>query len=153
GTDTKNVTVADPTRMAGILNLDVIHGSLATLGPRQIAVSKRVADDKGWSRGTTVPLTFPDGATMRARIGAIYKNRDITGNYIIPRATWTPHAIQDLDTTVPIKLARGVSLEAGRTAVERAVRPYGAPDVQDQREYAASLGTFVDMMLGIVYVL
>jgi putative ABC transport system permease protein len=153
GTETKTVTVAEPTRLAGVLDLDVTQGSLGALGPRQFAVSQRVADDKGWSRGTTVPVTFPDGANSRFTVGAIYTARDITGNYIIPRATWTPHAVQNLDTAVLIKLAHGVPLETGRHAVEQAVRPYGAPDVQDRGKYADSLGAFVDTMLGIVYVL
>jgi putative ABC transport system permease protein len=153
GTETKTVTIADPTRLRGVLDLDVSHGSLGALGPNQLAVSQRVADDKGWRRGTSVPITFPDGASTRFTVGAIYGARDITGNYIIPRATWTPHAVQNLDTTVLIRLANGVPLDTGRHAVQQAVRPYGAPDVQDRGEYADSLGSFVDTMLGIVYVL
>jgi putative ABC transport system permease protein len=98
-------------------------------------------------------VTFPDGTTTSFTIGAIYNARDITGDYIIPRVTWTPHAAQNLDTTVLIRLQRGVSLESGRRAIERTVRTYGAPDVEDRGQYAASVGAFVNMMLGIVYVL
>jgi putative ABC transport system permease protein len=146
GSGTQNVAVADPARLGSVLNLDVVKGSVRSLGPEQLAVSKRVADDKGWKDGTRVPVTFSDGTTTEFTVGAIYKARDLTGNYIVPRAAWTPHAVQDIDSTVLIRLKNGVSLEQGRHA-------YGAPDVEDRGQYAASVGQFVNMMLGIVYVL
>jgi putative ABC transport system permease protein len=153
GTDTKAVSVADPARLTDVLDLDIRHGSVAALGPQQLAISQRVADDKGWTLGTPVPVMFPDGTTSPFTVGAIYRARDIAGNYIIPRPTWTAHAVQNLDTIVLIKLARGVPLERGRRAIEQAVRQYGSPDVQDRGQYTASLSRFVDTMLGIVYVL
>jgi putative ABC transport system permease protein len=153
GTGTENVAIAEPPRLSGVLNLDVADGSIRTLGPQQLAVSERVADDKGWRRGSKVPVTFSDGTTTEFTVGAIYKARDITGNYIVPRAAWTPHAVQDIDSTVLIRLKDGVALETGRHAVERTANAYGAPDVEDRDQYAASVGQFVNMMLGIVYVL
>jgi putative ABC transport system permease protein len=153
GSGTQNVAVADPARLGSVLNLDVVKGSVRSLGPEQLAVSKRVADDKGWKDGTRVPVTFSDGTTTEFTVGAIYKARDLTGNYIVPRAAWTPHAVQDIDSTVLIRLKNGVSLEQGRHAVQRTADAYGAPDVEDRGQYAASVGQFVNMMLGIVYVL
>ena len=153
GSGTQNVAVADPARLGSVLNLDVVKGSVRSLGPEQLAVSKRVADDKGWKDGTRVPVTFSDGTTTEFTVGAIYKARDLTGNYIVPRAAWAPHAVQDIDSTVLIRLKNGVSLEQGRHAVQRTADAYGAPDVEDRGQYAASVGQFVNMMLGIVYVL
>jgi putative ABC transport system permease protein len=71
----------------------------------------------------------------------------------LPRAAWTPHAVQDIDSTVLIRLKNGVALDTGRRAVERRADTFGAPDVEDRGQYAASVGEFVNMMLGIVYVL
>jgi putative ABC transport system permease protein len=153
GTGTENVTIADPARLGGVLDLDVSNGSVKTLGQQQLAVSERIADDKGWKRGTTVPVTFSDGTTTQFTVGAIYKARDIAGNYLLSRAAWTPHAVQDIDSTVLIRLKDGVALESGRHAVERTANAYGAPDVEDRGQYADSVGEFVNMMLGIVYVL
>jgi putative ABC transport system permease protein len=116
-------------------------------------VSQRVADDRGWHVGTAVPVTLPDNTTTPLVVGTIFKARDITGDYVLSRATWAPHAVQNLDTTVLIRLAPGVTTASGRRAVEQAARPFGAPAVQDRGEYAASVGAFVDMMLGVVYVL
>ncbi len=153
GTGTENVTIADPAQLGRVLDLDVRSGSVRALGPQQLAVSKQVADDKGWHRGTKVPVTFSDGTTTDFTVGAVYNARDIAGNYLVPRDAWTPHAVQDIDSTVLIRLQNGVSLADGKHAVQRTVASYGAPDVEDRREYASSLGQGVDMMLGIVYVL
>jgi putative ABC transport system permease protein len=153
GTGTENVTIVDPAQLGDVLDLDVTAGSVKTLGPEQLAVSKRIADDEGWKRGTKVPITFSDGTTSEFTVGAIYKSRDIAGNYVLSRAAWAPHAVQDIDSTVLIRLDNGVAVETGRQAVERTADAYGAPDVEDRDQYAASLGQFVDMMLGIVYVL
>ena len=153
GTGTENVTIADPARLGKVLDLDVSAGSVQALGPQQLAVSDRIADDEGWKRGTKVPVTFSDGATTEFTVGAVYEARDIAGNYIVPRQAWTPHAVQDIDNTVLIRLDDGVNLETGRRAVERTAEAYNAPDVEDRQQYADSVGEFVNMMLGIVYVL
>jgi putative ABC transport system permease protein len=153
GTGTETVTIADATTLGGVLDLDATKGSITALGPQQLAVSQRTADDKEWTRGSRVPVTFSDGATSEFTVGAVYKSRDIVGNYLLSRAAWEPHAVQDIDTTVLVGLKSGVGLETGKRAVQHTVGAYGAPDVQNRSEYAASLSQGVDMMLGIVYVL
>jgi putative ABC transport system permease protein len=151
-TGTENVTIAEPAQLAGVVDLDVTSGSVKTLGPQELAVSERIADDEGWKRGAKVPVTFADGTTTEFTVGAVYENRDIAGNYVLSREAWAPHAVQDVDNTVLISLENG-ALEDGRRAVEGTAEAYNAPDVEDREQYADSVGQFVDMMLGIVYVL
>jgi putative ABC transport system permease protein len=153
GNGTENVTIAEPAQLNRIVDLDVTAGSVRTLGPQELAVSDRIADDEGWRRGTKVPVTFSDGTTTEFTVGAVYENRDIAGNYVMSREAWTPHAVQDVDNTVLINLEKGVGLEDGRRAVEGTAEAYNAPDVEDRQQYADSVGQFVNMMLGIVYVL
>jgi putative ABC transport system permease protein len=153
GTGTENVTIAEPARLNRLVDLDVTAGSVRTLGPQELAVSERIADDEGWKQGTKVPVTFSDGATTEFTVGAVYENRDIAGNFILSREAWSPHAVQDVDNTVLISLDNSVAFEDGRRAVEGTAEAYNAPDVEDREQYADSIGQFVDMMLGIVYVL
>jgi len=72
---------------------------------------------------------------------------------LLPRALYTPHAVQATDTMVLVDVRRGVSLTDAKRAVERVVRPYGSPAVQDRKEYIASVASGADLFLGIVYVL
>src|SRR5439155_4090362 len=110
-------------------------GVVGGLGAGQLAVSKQLADDKGWRVGRALPVTFIDGQAARLTIGAVYGNRDVVGDVLLPRTTWAPHAVQDIDATVLVDLKPGVALAQGRVSVERVASAYGGPDVQDRRQY------------------
>ena len=153
GATDRRLSVADPAALSRLVNLDVSSGSVADLGPRQLAVAKTIADDNGWRVGTAVPVTFADGATEQFTVGALYGTTDVVGQVLVGRAAWAPHATQDVDATVLVGLRSGTSLESGRAAVERVVAPYGAPTVQDRDEYIASVASGVNMVLGLIYVL
>ncbi|HEX2274579.1 MAG TPA: ABC transporter permease [Acidimicrobiales bacterium] len=149
----RRLTVADPALLGELLDLDVVDGALAAVGPAEVAVSDEAAADRGWRVGSPVAVTFADGGGARLTVAAVYRAREVAGDYLVSRVTWGPHAPQDSDRMVLVSLAEGVALAEGRAAVERAVEPYGRPPVQDREEYAASAAQGVDMLLGIVYAL
>jgi putative ABC transport system permease protein len=151
--DTETFSIVEPSQLDNVLDLEVSEGSVGDLRRREIAVSETVAEDNDWTVGTSIPVAFLDGTTTEVRIGAIYRERDIAGNYLISREGWRAHAVQDLDTTVLVALAPAVELEAGKAAVQEVVDDYGSPDVQDRDEYIESTTTAFDSMLNVVYVL
>jgi putative ABC transport system permease protein len=153
GTSSRQVTIAEPAALDAVLDLDVAAGSVRDLGSRQLAVSKKTADDKGWRVGSVIPVTFLDGTTNDLTVGAVYDSRSIVGDVVLSRAAWAPHAVQDVDSSVLIKLKPGSGLAAGRAAVDRVADAYGAPSVQDRQEYVDSLTQGVNMLLGLVYVM
>jgi len=147
------VSAADPKWLADVLDLDVRQGSVGDLTDTQLAVASAAADEKGWTVGSQVPVRYADGTSARLTVRAVYHATGVAGDYLLPRAAWAPHAVQDADAMVFVALRPGVDPAAGRAAVERAVAPYGAPAVRDRAEFAASFSQGVDTMLGIVYVL
>ena len=149
----RRVTVADPAVLRDVLELDVVEGTLAGVGPSGLAVSDDAVADNGWQLGSPMTVAFANGASTRLSVAAVYRSGDVVGDYVLPRATWSPHAPQDADSRVLVLLSHGVALEDGRAAVEKAVEPYGRPSVQDRDQYAASAAQGVDMLLGIVYAL
>jgi putative ABC transport system permease protein len=150
----QEVSAADPVALDGVLDLKMAAGSIAGLSGRQLGVAEQVADDKGWRLGTPVPVRFADGGTETFTVGAIYGGQDVVvGDYLLPRAAWAPHASQDVDATVLIKLDDGVSLASGKAAVERVAAAYGGPDVQDRQEYADNIAGSVDPLLTVVYIM
>src|SRR5438874_2074930 len=153
GTSAQDLRIVDPARLASVLDVEVRSGSLSDLGNRQLGVVKKVADDKRWQVGSVVPVTFADGTTTPFTVGAVYNNGDVAGDVLMTRAAWAPHALQEMDRSVLIKLKPGVPLATGKTAVERAAAPYGGPSVQDRTEFAASVSQGVNMILGLIYVL
>src|SRR5207248_1220352 len=86
-----------------------------------------------------VPVKFADGTTTPFTVGAVYNSGDVAGDVVMTRAAWAPHALQEMDRSVLIKLKSGVALATGKAAVERVAAPYGGPSVQDRTEFAASV--------------
>jgi putative ABC transport system permease protein len=151
--DTKQMTVADPAELAAAIDLDVSGASLSDLADDEIAISDATADANGWGPGDTLPVTFADGASAELTVGATYATSDIVGGYVMPAASYLPHARQPVDTMVMVDLADGTSLGGGKAAVEQVAAGFGSPDVEDRDEFADTMSAGVDMMLSIVYAL
>jgi putative ABC transport system permease protein len=151
--DTKQLTVADPAVLAGIVDTEVSSGSLADLADDELAISEATADGNGWAVGDGVTMTFADGARADLTVGATYAVSDIVGGYVVPSATYAPHTRQPVDTMVVVDLADGTSLTDGKAAVERVAAGFGGPDVEDREEFAASMSAGADMLLSIIYAL
>ncbi|MFE2409139.1 FtsX-like permease family protein [Kitasatospora sp. NPDC059408] len=145
--------VTDPARLAGIVDLGRVEGSLDALGTDGLAVSRGEAEQQGWKLGQSVTVGFADGASGPFTIRALYEGGGLAGDYLITRQAWAPHRGQDSDTLVAVGLRAGVSPAAGKAAVQQALVPYGGPQVQDRAEYAASAASGVDTMLSVVYAL
>jgi putative ABC transport system permease protein len=149
----KEASVLTPSEVPGTLDLDVVDGSISELTPDEFAVAKDVADSNGWTLGTALPLKFADGQTESLRIGAIYDSSELVGNYVLPRAAWSAHVSQSIDQSVVVALRDGVSIDAGRRAVERVAEAYGNPDVLTRSQYVDQAAGNVDAALGLIYVL
>ncbi|MFJ9949835.1 ABC transporter permease [Kitasatospora sp. NPDC091207] len=145
--------VTDPARLAGIVDLGRVDGTLDGLGTDGLAVARSEADQRGWRLGQQVNVAFADGASGPFTIRALYESEGLAGDYLITRQAWAPHRGQEADTMVAVGLKDSVPLAAGRAAVEKAAAPFGNPQVQDRDQYAASAAGGVDMMLSVVYAL
>ncbi|MEV0601867.1 FtsX-like permease family protein [Streptomyces sp. NPDC050315] len=149
----RQLTVTDPARLPAVLDLGGVEGSLADLGPAGLAVSKDEAEKRHWSTGSTVRLGFTDGDRRTFTVRAVYNENGLAGDYVVSRAAWEPHRVQDADTVVAVTLKDGVSLDTGKAAVDKVARAYGAPEVQTRAEYAESSASGIDQMLTLVYAL
>jgi putative ABC transport system permease protein len=116
------VTVANPGDLAKLLDIAVVSGSLDRLGTDDIAVSKSRADKNGWRVGSSTTVGFPDRSQVDVRIGAIYKETELVGGVLVPRATYTPHAVQATDTMVLVDVRDGVSIDRAKADIQQAVR-------------------------------
>jgi putative ABC transport system permease protein len=147
------ITAADPAEIGHVLDLAVTRGSLRELTPGSLAVSRTAAASQHWTIGSRVLVTYPDGTTATLRVAAVFDHPDITGDYLLDQAGWTPHAGQDLDSAVLIKVAAGHPINTVRAAVTSAVADYGQPRVQNHAQYRASATSGVNTILGLVYVM
>ena len=98
----------DPAALAAVLDLEDQAGSMADVGPGEIAVGTRYAEDHGLQLGDTVPVTFVDGTThATSTVADIFGREDVMSNLIMHKADWTPHAGgQDADVVVFVDARR-----------------------------------------------
>jgi putative ABC transport system permease protein len=135
GGDDVTVSVADFRALSSVTDIHA-RGSLA--------VSQKVAGEHGWRVGSPVRVQFLDGsAPVVMRIGAVYENRRLTGDYLLSRAAWTPHAGQDLDRAVYVN--GGSKADIARLA--------GDAKVRNRAEYIDASAGGLNMLLGLVYVM
>jgi putative ABC transport system permease protein len=149
----EELTVTDPAQLDTVLDSQVSQGSFAELGDDQLAVAQSVAEDHGWSHGSPVEVTFVDGTTSTMTIGVLYGEDDLTGSFVLPRATWQAHNTLDLDFVAAVSTAPGVDIEDARAAVDQVAVRYGAPDAQTRDEYADDMAGQISGLLNVVYVL
>jgi len=153
GSESDFFTVADPAAVAGVYDMNVSQGDLASVGPRGVALAEDFAKTNGWRMGSRVPVSFNDGEKETLTVRALYDGDQGFGNALVPKAAWTPHAEQDSDFFILIGLRNGVSLEDGRAAIQKEANAYAGLDVQDRDEYVQSIAAGVDQFLVLVYLL
>ncbi|WP_210578679.1 ABC transporter permease [Streptomyces sp. GESEQ-4] len=147
------LTVTDPIALDRTFDLGKVDGSLRDLGTDGIALTRSEADKQNLTTGDKTQLTFTDGKKETFTVRAVYGQSEIAGDYVITRAAWSPHRTQDADTLVAVSFKDGVSMDAGKTAVQKVADQYGNPEVQTRDEYAQSAAGGIDMMLTLVYAL
>jgi putative ABC transport system permease protein len=149
----QQVTVANPAAISQVLNLGITAGTLNTTDAGTVAVSKAAAGNYHWRIGSTVDVTYPDGASGQLRVSAIYNQADIAGDYLITQASWAAHARQVVDRQILVKLRPGASLTTARKAVAALAAPFGKPQIQDRAQYRSNATQGVNTILGLVYVM
>ena len=142
---------SDFEQLAGVVDLDVIEGDLASIGDGGFAIGADYAESNGLVLGDELTAEFLDGSTEPLTVEAIYTNDDLMGDNVVHAAVWERHTPNPDDIVVMIDIADGASLSAVRADVQAVVDGYGSPLLQDSDEYLEAQGEQIDQMLGLVY--
>jgi putative ABC transport system permease protein len=149
--DTVYPIVVDVPSMPTVVDLEVSQGALESVGPDGIAVGADMADDHGWTLGSTVPISFADGTTTVFTVQAIYDVENLFGDLLMNREAYAPHAQQMTDVVALITVADGTSIDDAKAAVTQVVDRYHGPDVLTRDGYLDLVNEQVDQMLAVVY--
>ena len=112
--DDREIGFADLDALASIATFDVREGDLSSVERARLAISSDTAEEKGWAIGRQLAVVFPDGASESLTVAAIYDERAMGGDVLLPDSSWAAHAAQPTYVTVLLGLADGVDLESGR---------------------------------------
>lgn len=148
-------TIADGQSLDGLLELDVLAGSLDALQGRTIAVAQGRAAQEGWSIGSPVPVAAPDGPRVELQVAAIYRSGpgDGVGTAVVPATAWPGDRQGDGDVLVLVGLADGVSVEDARKAAVVIAPPAGVAWVYDPTEFALASAEDIAPVLAVVLAL
>jgi putative ABC transport system permease protein len=143
----------DPATIRQIVDFRVTQGSLGDLGATQIGVHEDKAKSKGWKLGDTVPVRFAETGVQQLTVAAIYKEKDVAGDYFVGLPAYEANVPDQFDVKVLVTLADGVSLSEGRAAVAKVSDAYPQAKLQDRAEYKKAQAGQIDQLLNLIYAL
>src|SRR6056297_1123089 len=132
---TKNFGAVDAAAFDQLVDADVQDGSIAELGIDEVALQQDPATDLDAEVGSTIDVTFQNGAERTLTVGAVYADATF-GNWLITLDTL--EEVSDAparDFFVIAKLADGVDAATGDAAVTEAMDPFPQANVQTNAEF------------------
>jgi putative ABC transport system permease protein len=153
GGATTSASAIEPTRVEQSVRLDVRAGSIANLGPHEVAMQAQTAKSKKLRVGDAVTVFFPETGNQRLTIVAIYGTKEPLGNYAISMRAFDANMATHVDNDIVVSAAPGVPKEQAHRAVERVLRDYPTAELMTKSEFKGSMASQIDKILNLVYVL
>jgi putative ABC transport system permease protein len=140
----------DPATMDELFVLTMQEGSTAALADGGILMTPDLAEAGGWSVGDPVPTAFGlTGETELVLRGTFTGAGDV--QYVLDSGTYRDNVRSTQVFSVLMRLAEGVSVEAGRTAVEAVVADLPSAVVTDEEGFREELEGTVNQLLALVF--
>jgi putative ABC transport system permease protein len=151
GSGTVEVAATNVANLGSVFDVGVSSGTLDGFTAADVAISEEFADDHQLAVGSTMPMSWVDGATTDHRVSAVFHDRMTFGDVIVATDALAGHVAQDNVTVVLVDVAEGVDLEAAKKEVAAVTAEFGAADPMDRGEYTDTVGEEIDTMLYFVY--
>ncbi|HEY2131308.1 MAG TPA: FtsX-like permease family protein [Streptosporangiaceae bacterium] len=145
------VVATDPVKASQMFSIGVTQGRLARMTSSGIAVSTQIATARHLRIGSPVTVTFPTTGRKTFTVQAIYRVRELAGDYVLPVAAAQANFPQALDIEEFVKLAPGVSMAAGRHAIDNVLAAYPNATLMNETQYKAQQAQQVSQLLNLVY--
>lgn len=145
------IAAFDATVADRLLDVGLLRGRLADLGPGRIGVSQKELDEKGWRVGDTLTLTFPQGTT-KARIVTSFRN-SLAFDFAMSIDAMASLVPDQFDFVVYVKTGSGVAAAQAKAALERATADVPLAKVLDQSQFTAGLTQSVDQLFTLIVAL
>jgi len=151
--ETKDVFATNFDQLDGLIDPDVVSGSLSDAAPTSILLHEDPASDLGVSIGDPITVEFASGGSTELMVAAIYTDALVLGNWVIDIAVWDEYFSLDSDLFVAAKIADGVEISAAQQALDVISEKFPQVDIQDQAEFQQSRENQVDSLLAVINVM
>ncbi|MEV4426442.1 FtsX-like permease family protein [Streptomyces sp. NPDC049602] len=145
-----SVSGVTPGAVEKVLKLEVVNGSLSSLGGNTIAVDDEVAAKRGLKVGDTVPVEFLDRQKGKLTVGAVYEANEFVSPVLADTELVTAHEEQAEIRQIFVSTDGGASA-AHQQALSKAMGDNPAIQVMDHKEIRDAFGGPINMLLNIVY--
>ncbi|MFC9354967.1 ABC transporter permease [Rhodococcus sp. NPDC057014] len=136
----------------GVLDYTLVEGG-ADLTGNHLVVSQTTAAQKGWTLGTTVPMTSADGKVVDAEVTGVFEDNQLVGDWLVSddvyRQVMPAATIPDLAVLIDAK--PGADLTQLRADLESATKQFVVVQVQDREQFKGTQGQQIDTLLAILY--
>lgn len=130
--------------------LDFESGSFSELGGEKAVVDSATAEDKGWKKGSTVPVTYEDGERGELTIAGVYEGSEMINGLMLDVSTLEPHMSEVADMQVMLKTKDGASAET-KDWLEKELGNNPAILVQDKEDVSESIAQVFTLLLNMLY--
>ncbi|MGI5355635.1 ABC transporter permease [Streptomyces sp. CA-252508] len=139
-----------PGDIERVLKVEVVTGSLDTLGKGRIAVAEKTADKQGWKVGDTLPVVFGDEKKGSLTVGAVYKDTEFLSPVLVDTKVVAPHEAKPFIPQIFVTMDGGQTA-ANEKALVDALGDNPAINVMDKQDIRDEFGGMINMMLNIMY--
>ncbi|MGA5100677.1 ABC transporter permease [Streptomyces lavendulocolor] len=139
-----------PGDIERVLKVEVVNGSLDTLGKGRIAVAEKTADKQGWKVGDTLPVVFGDEKKGSLTVGAVYKDTEFLSPVLVDTKVVAPHEAKPFIPQIFVTMDGGQTA-ANEKALVDALGDNPAINVMDKQDIRDEFGGMINMMLNIMY--
>jgi len=151
--ETKDVFATNLDQLEGLIDPDVIEGSLAAADSGSIMLHEDPAADLAVSVGDAITVEFASGETTDLTVAVVYADQTILGNWVIDIATWDRYFSVAADLFVAARKADDVSAADARSVIEAVAANFPQIDIEDQSEFRETQAGQVDTFILIINVM
>ncbi|WP_327414364.1 ABC transporter permease [Streptomyces sp. NBC_01233] len=151
GESFRSASGVNPATIGQLLNVEVLSGSLDSLGRGELAVAEKTAKDQKLSVGSTLQVQYEDGEKGSLKVGAVYTDMEgLLSPYVIDDKILSPHSEEPYIREVYVNVDGGAS-KAGQQKVVDALGKNPAINVATRQDMRNEMGGMINTMLNIMY--
>ena len=151
--DTTTFVAGIDTDLIGeFLDVEVIAGSLDALTGNRISTTKSFADNNDLSVGDTVEVGFARTGTQQFELAAVIDVGAATDTtWYVSDGTFAENFLETNAFQAYVRLAEGVTIDQGRTAIETALIDFPGIEVIDQEELRDQIASQINQVVFLIF--
>jgi putative ABC transport system permease protein len=136
--------------ITSVMKFTMQSGSTDSLKSDSLLLSKSKAQSLGAKVGDTYTVEFPTGTTKNLRVGGIFNDSALLGNYIVPLSIYQANYNDQLDAIVFVLTAKGQETQAD-TALRSSLKAYPQVKIQSQTDFKDSISKQIDQFVNLIF--